>query len=108
MGHVAIRPVIAKVVFLDRRDRPQGGRVAYAFLILDKGTGTIRERPAVTRTLRELIAFVIDYRRANYGLPRISFDPPDGIDRDVGKYPRRYDALELTELFYASSALGQS
>lgn len=108
MGNAAIRPVIAKVVFLDRRERPQGGRVAYAFLILDKGTGAIRERPAVMRTLRELLAFVIAYRRANYGLPRISFDPPDGIDRDVGKYPRRYDALELTELFYASSALGQS
>lgn len=108
MGNAAIRPVIAKVVFLDRRERPQGGRVAYAFLILDKETGTIRERLAVMRTLRELIAFVIAYRRANYGLPRISFDPPDGIDRDSGKYPRRYDALELTELFYASSALGQS
>lgn len=108
MGNAAIRPVIAKVVFLDRRERPQGGRVAYAFLILDRTTGTILERLFVARTLREVVAYAIEYRRAHYGLPRISFDPPGGVDRDSGKYPRRYDALELTEIFYASSALGQS
>jgi hypothetical protein len=108
MGNVATIPVIARVVFLDRRERSETGRVAYAFLILDRDGETILDRPATARTLRELIALVIAYRRAHYGLPRVSFEPPTGIDREAGKFPRRYAALELTEIFYASSALGQS
>ena len=108
MGNGAIVPVIARAVLLDRRERQETGRVLYAFLILEKAGGCIRERPAAMRTLRELIAFVILYRKAHPGLPRVKFDPPKEVDREAGKFPRRYEALELTELFYASSALGQS
>ncbi|HTM67750.1 MAG TPA: hypothetical protein VL426_00485 [Candidatus Binatia bacterium] len=108
MGNGAILPVIARAVLLDRRERQETGRVLYAFLILEKASGCIRERPAAMRTLRELLAFVIAYRRANPGLPRVKFDPPGEVDRDAGKFPRRYEALELSELFFASSMLGQS
>jgi len=108
MGNAAIKPVIAKAIFLDRKGRQDTGRIAYAFLILDGDDGSIRERPATMRTLRELVAFVITYRKANYGLPRVKFDPPDGVDNEAGKGPRRYEALELHDIFFASSALGQS
>lgn len=108
MEHGQIRPVIARAILLDRRERQATGRVLYAFLILDRSDGSILERPATMRTLRELIAFVVDYRRQRYGFPRITFDPPPDIDREAGKHPRRYDALELQEIFYASSALRQS
>ncbi len=108
MGNGQIRPVIVRAVLLDRRERQETGRILYAFLILDRSDGSILERPATTRTLREIVAFVIAYRRQHYGLPRISFDEPHEVDRDAGKQPRRYEALELSEIFFASSSLGQS
>src|SRR5688500_5463487 len=108
MGNAAIKPAMARATFLDRRGRRETGRMPFAFLILDGDDGSIRERPATMRTLRELVAFVITYRKANYGLPRVKFDPPDGVDNEAGKGPRRYEALELHDIFFASSALGQS
>ncbi|HSD12869.1 MAG TPA: hypothetical protein VLC10_04885 [Patescibacteria group bacterium] len=108
MGNVSAKPVIAKAILLDRRERSETGRVLYVFLILDRDGKTVLDRPATLRTLREIVAFVIAYRRAHYGLPRVTFDAPPGIDREAGKFPRRYDALELSEIYYASSALGQS
>ncbi len=108
MGNVTTKPVIAKAILLDRRERSETGRVLYVFLILERDGKTVLDRPATARTLREIVAIVIAYRREHYGMPRVSFDAPKDVDREAGKFPRRYDALDLSEIYYASSALGQS
>jgi hypothetical protein len=107
MGTQAHRPVIVRAVFLDRSGMRETGRVRYAFLILDDTGTQIVSRPFAAGTLAEVIAWVnAEKKKAKIG--RVKFDPPPGVDGMAGKHPRRYDALTLDEIYYASPALGQS
>jgi hypothetical protein len=101
------KAVIVRAVYLDRRGMTETGRVGYALLILDETGQQIVARPFGARTLQEVIDYALLHRdKAKLG--RIKFDPPPGVDGAAGKFPRRYEALTLHEIFYASPALGQS
>jgi hypothetical protein len=109
MDRRKVRPVIVRAHLLDRRGARDLGRMTYAFLILDEDGSAILERPFGSNDLAQLCSQVRAYVRQN-GLPRVKFDPPndDDIDHGAGRRARRYEALTLQEIYFASPALGQS
>ena len=106
MDKARYRPVIARAVFLEKKGARDTGRLAYAFLLLDEH-GQIVARPFVSKDIREMVAFVLKHKREAC-LGRVTFEPPDGIDAVESKHPRRYQAIDLHDIFYASATLGQS
>lgn len=107
MGQAKHKPVIVRGLLLDRRDMQETGRVIYSFLLLDETGQQIVARPFASKSLAEVVDYV-NKEKAKAKIGRVKFDPPPGIDGSGGRNPRRYEALTLHEIFWASPALGQS
>lgn len=107
MPNTQHHPVVVRILLLEKRRQTDTGRRAYGLLILDEH-GKIVARPHMSRDIKEVVAFVRRHRREGSIVGRVTFDPPDGVDAEEGRNPRRYQALELSEIFYVSSSLGQS
>jgi hypothetical protein len=106
MADTRHKAAIVKVAFLEPKRLVDTGRRAYGLLVLDEH-GQIVARPFASRDLRELVEFVRKHKKDGK-LGHVSFEPPDGVDKTESKNPRRYEALELAEIYYASTSLKQS
>ena len=107
MDQALPRPFIGRAVFLDKSGSHAIGRKAYALLILD-ADGQIIARPFMSQSLIEVVDYVLREKKATT-LARVTFDPPAGVDSGRNsRRPRKYEALELQEIYVASSRLRQS
>ncbi len=106
MADTKHRAVIVSVVFLEKKRMLATGRKAFGLLILD-AQGQIVARPFIANALKEVVDYVRKHKQdANLG--KVTFEPPEGTDATESKYPRRYEAIELSELYYVSNSLRQS